>query len=248
MEAYLYEEMFRLEQRHWWFAAKHRIVLAMLERYLREKSHARVADVGCGCGHMLQMLSERYDAVGVDASPLAADFARQRGVKVVQGALPENVGLPAGEFDAAIMLDVMEHLDDDVASARAVSTLLKPDGILLVTVPAYQWLFSEHDKAHHHRRRYNRQGLLQVLSAAGLRVRYISYYNTILFPLAVGQRVISRSGVGVKQVTTAPPPEPINALFRGIFASERHALGRVSLPFGLSLIAVAERVGKESID
>lgn len=241
MEAYLYEEMYRLEQHHWWFSAKHRIVLTLLDRYLRDKPRGRVADIGCGCGHMLQMLSERYDAVGVDSSQLAADFARQRGVKVVQGSLPENVGLPPGEFDAAIMLDVMEHLDDDVASARSVAALLKPDGILLVTVPAYQWLFSAHDTAHHHRRRYNRAGLTQVLSAAGLKLRYISYYNTILFPLAVGQRMISRSGAGSKQVTTAPPPAPINALFRSIFAMERHALGRITLPFGLSLIAVATR-------
>lgn len=243
MEAYLYEEMFRLEQRHWWFAAKHRIVLTLLQRYLRDKSHARVADIGCGCGHMLQMLSERYDAVGVDASPLAADFARQRGVKVVQGSLPENVGLPAGEFDAAIMLDVLEHLDDDVASARAVSSLLKPDGIFLVTVPAYQWLFGAHDKAHHHRRRYNRASLTQALSAAGLKLSYISYYNTLLFPLALAQRAMARAGSGNKPVTTAPPPAPVNALFKSIFASERHALGRLNFPFGLSLIAVAQRDG-----
>ncbi len=238
MEAYLYEEMFRLEERHWWFAAKHQIVLAMLARYL--PAGAKIVDIGCGCGRMLQLLSQRHEAIGVDASPLAADFARQRGVNVVQGMLPEPIGLPPGEFDAVLMLDVLEHLDDDVTCARAAASLLKPDGILLITVPAYQWLFGPHDVAHHHRRRYTRKTLKHALEDANLQVDYLSYYNAILFPLALVQRSAQRMKRD-QTVSTAPPPAPINALFRSIFASERHILGKLPLPFGLSLLAVARR-------
>jgi SAM-dependent methyltransferase len=239
MESYLYEEMFRLEERHWWFAAKHQIILTLLARLV--KPGGRIADIGCGCGRMLQLLSDQYDAVGIDASPLAAEFSRQRGVRVVEGSLPGNLPLPAGSFDAAMMLDVLEHLDDDVASARSAAALLKPEGILLVTVPAYQWLYGPHDAAHHHRRRYSRSTLEKAITSAGLRLKYISYYNTFLFPLAVAQRMMQRRVAPGKPVSTAPPAAPVNALFRSIFASERHLLGRASLPVGLSLVAVAGR-------
>jgi SAM-dependent methyltransferase len=240
METYLYKEMFELERRHWWFAAKHRIVLAMLRRFLSAgNGRARVADVGCGCGRMLELLLRDYDATGIDASPVAVEFAKQRNVPVVQVALPDGLTLPDGAFDAVLMLDVLEHLEDDVTSAAAVGRLLRPGGILLLTVPAFQWLYGPHDVAHHHKRRYNRAQLADVLRRAGFRVRYISYYNTLLFPLALVPRLLGRAKPG-QQVSTAPPAAPINAVMQTIFAGERHVLGRLSLPFGLSLIAVAE--------
>ncbi len=241
MEAYLYQEMFELEQRHWWFAAKHRIVLDLLHRQpFRRDRKPRVADIGCGCGRMLELLSQEYEAVGVDASPIAVEFCRKRGVNVVQGALPDAVPLDQQSFDAVLMLDVLEHLDDDVACARSVARLLAPGGTLLLTVPAYQWLYGPHDAAHHHRRRYNRGQLREVLSDAGLRVNYLSYYNALLFPLALLQRAMQHLGKpGAAKVSTAPPPGPVNAIFGAIFASERHLVGRTNLPFGLSLIAVA---------
>lgn len=239
MESYLYEEMFRLEERHWWFAAKHRIVLSLLARYLPPSREAHVADLGCGCGRMLQLLAQRYSATGIDASPIAIEFSRRRGVSIEQGTLPDNLPLTPGSCDAVLMLDVLEHLDDDTAAAQSAASLLKPEGILLITVPAYQWLYGPHDAAHHHRRRYSRRQLAGVLKAAGLRVDYVSYYNTLLFPLAVAQRFVQRLRGDKAPVSTAPPMAPINALFGGIFASERHLVGRLGLPFGLSLIAVA---------
>lgn len=241
MEAYLYSDMFKLEQDHWWFAAKHRIVLSMLRRALPARSGTlKVADLGCGCGRMLQLLADRYEATGVDASPLAVEFANKRNVKVVQGSLPDDLPLTPGTFDAVLMLDVLEHLNDDVASAAAAAKLLNPGGIFLLTVPAYQWLFGPHDVAHHHRQRYTRGQLELVLREAGLEVKYCSYYNTILFPLALMQRAAQRKKRHHPgQLSTTIPPRPINALFRAIFASERHLLGRVALPFGLSVLAIA---------
>lgn len=240
METYLYDEMFRLEQRHWWFAAKHRIVLDLLARS-GVKAGAKVADIGCGCGRMLELLASRYDAIGVDASPLAIEFSKQRGVRMERGVLPDGLNLPKRSFDAALMLDVLEHLDDDVVCASAVAALLKDDGILLVTVPAYQWLYGAHDAAHHHRRRYTKRQLQRVLKQAGLKVRLISYYNTLLFPLALGQRAAQKLFPPKGPVSTHMPPAPINAALRNAFASERHLVGRVPLPMGLSLIAVAQR-------
>ena len=242
MEAYLYKEMFTLEQDHWWFSAKHRIILSMLRRVLPAgQRKLSVADLGCGCGRMLQLLSDRYEAIGVDASPLAVEFCKERNVTVVRGELPGSLPLAVGTFDAVLMLDVLEHLHDDVACAVAAGTLLKAGGILLLTVPAYPWLFGPHDVAHHHYRRYTRSGLRTVLRQAGFDVLYCSYFNTILFPLAVVQRAVQRiRKPQAVRVNTAVPPAPINALFRGIFAFERHLLGRAPSPFGLSVMALAK--------
>lgn len=241
MESYLYEEMFRLEERHWWFAAKHRIILSLLQRHLPPSKETRIADLGCGCGRMLQLLSEHYSAVGIDASPIAIDFSKQRGVQIELGTLPDNLPLPKASCDAVVMLDVLEHLDDDIASARAAAALLKPAGLLLVTVPAYQWLYGPHDAAHHHRRRYSRPQLRQTLTHAGLKIDLITYYNTLLFPLALAQRLAQRFAKPDAPISTQPPAAPVNALFGSIFAFERHLIGRLPMPLGLSLIAVAHR-------
>lgn len=245
MEAHLYQEMFEQEQRHWWFGAKRRIVLALLGRLVETggKSRARVADLGCGCGATLAALQERYDAIGVDGSELAIEFAQRRGVKIVQGMLPEGLSLPGGEFDAVLMLDVLEHLDQDQASATAAAGLLRAGGILLVTVPAYQWLYSHHDAEHHHKRRYTRGQVYRILESAGLEVELCSYMNTMLFPLAAlaraADRLVNRPGRAATGASI--PPAPINALFGWLFAAERHVLGRLPLPFGLSVVAVARK-------
>jgi SAM-dependent methyltransferase len=241
MEAELYQRMFEQEQQHWWFRAKRRIVLTLLERLLPPRS--RIADVGCGCGATLLELAQRYEAIGMDGSPIAADFARRRGVSVVEGRLPDAIGLPQGSFDAVLMLDVLEHLDAPVESAKAAADLLRPGGLLLATVPAYQWLFSAHDVAHHHRRRYTRGALVQQLTAAGLTPIFSSYMNTSLFPLAAAARIAERAlpRRGKASIGLEVPPAPVNGLFQCLFASERHLLGRVRLPFGLSVIAAARK-------
>lgn len=240
MEPYLYDEMFRLEERHWWFAAKHQIILTLLDRIVPSDPTARIADLGCGCGRMLELLHERYSAIGVDASPQALEFCRRRNVSIELGHLPDQLPLPQQSFDAVLMLDVLEHLDDDLASARAAAALLKPQGYLLVTVPAYAWLYGPHDAAHHHRRRYSKRELARTLTAAGLRIELLSYYNTFLFPLALLQRLGQRLSGSTSQVATKTPSAPINSLFRKVFAVERHLIGRLPLPAGLSLVAIAK--------
>ena len=245
MEAHLYQEMFDQEQRHWWFRAKRRVVLSLLSRTLRVEpgQRAKVADLGCGCGATLAELQEHYDAIGVDGSELAVDFSRRRGVKVVQGLLPEGLQLPPGQFDAVLMLDVLEHLDDDSACARAAAGLLRPGGVFVVTVPAYQWLFSQHDHAHHHKRRYTASQVRSLLASAGLHVELCSYMNSTLFPLAVTARLADRCRPPKDAAARGLriPPAPVNALFEWLFAAERHLLGRLPLPFGLSVIAIARK-------
>jgi SAM-dependent methyltransferase len=238
-------DMFEVEDRHWWYSGKQRIVRDLLRRYLAPRNgagKAKVADLGCGCGIMLWHLSKEYEVRGVDGSPQAIEFCKQRGVTVAQGQLPGPIGLPEHEFDAVLLLDVIEHLEHDKESVAAASELLKPGGIMIITVPAYQWLWSKWDTHHHHYRRYNRKMLRQAMDHPSLNLEMISYYNTWLFPLAATARIagnlVSRQGeVGPIKV----PMAPVNITFREIFASERTLLGRVPLPFGLSLVAVARK-------
>jgi len=247
----LYEHLYRVEDRHWWYAGKRRIAEAMLRRFLRPAGapngdaapRPRVADIGCGCGAMLQQLRARYDVVGVDPSPHAREFCARRGIEVALGSLPDQLPLAPSSFDAVLLLDVVEHLDDDEASIRASAELLKPGGVMVCTSPAYQWLWTDWDVQHHHRRRYTLDQFRALFLRAGLRIELASYANTALFPLAatarLAGRLVGRVGAGEMRI----PPAPVNATLRTLFASERGVHGRLQLPFGLSVLVVARRGG-----
>ncbi|MCS7033981.1 MAG: class I SAM-dependent methyltransferase [Phycisphaerae bacterium] len=259
----VYEEMFRIEDRHWWYVSKQRIVASLIRRFAcggRWGSAAgtsggsevppgdgirprlRIADLGCGCGAMLERLRGEHDVVGVDPSPLAIEFSARRGIAVLQGSFPDQIPLPRESFDVVLLLDVIEHLQDDRAGLATAARLLRTGGVLIATVPAYQWLWSDWDELHHHYRRYNRRRLGAALRSVGLRIELLSYANTMLFPLAAAARVVHK--VRRKKMESTDmriPPAPINALFRGLYSFERHLLGRVPLPFGLSVVAVARR-------
>jgi hypothetical protein len=135
---------------------------------------------------------------------------------------------------------VLEHIDDDVASLRRLGALLGDDGRILLTVPAMPFLWSSHDELHHHKRRYTRASLQAATKAAGLRVEHIGYFNALLFPLALAQRMLAKL-TGSRQPIDALPSPTVNGVLRSIFASERHLVGRVRLPVGLSLFAVIRR-------
>lgn len=245
MQDDVYQTMFEVEDRHWWYAAKQRIVLNLLQRYLPHTNGTkpRVADLGCGCGAMLAKLGSDFDAVGVDGSPHAIEFAAKRGVRVELGKFPDALPLPEGQFDAVLLLDVLEHLEDDHSAVRQASQLLRPGGIIIATVPAYEWLWSYWDDLHHHFRRYRRSQLGGVFRAQKLKVEVISYANMALFPVAAAVRLMQRSSKPANpKAAMRVPISPVNWTLRTIYSSERHLLGRVKLPFGLSVIAVGRKV------
>lgn len=240
----VYEEMFRIEDTHWWYVSKQRIVASLIDRFAAGGGGARlnIADLGCGCGAMLNRLKARHDVVGVDPSPLAIQFSAKRGITVQQGSFPNEIPLESEKYDVVLLLDVIEHLQDDYAGIRTAARLLKPGGVVIVTVPAYQWLWSDWDELHHHFRRYNRKMLRQVLHAGRLTIEMLSYANTTLFPLAAAARVVHK--IRKKKIESADmqiPPAPVNAAFTAIYSSERLLLGRLPLPFGLSVAAVARK-------
>lgn len=159
---------------------------------------------------------------------------------VDDGLLPDGAPYAAGSFDAVCAFDVVEHVDDDAATVRALARLLDRDGYLVVTVPAYGWMWSAHDEAHHHKRRYGQAQIEQLFRDAGLEIVRASYFNSLLLPLAAGVRMIKRV-LGLKGEDDAMPPATINRLLERIFSSEAAWLRRRSLPFGLSIVVIGRR-------
>lgn len=243
MREELYGEIFAAEQEHWWFVARHRIVLHLLERYLPVNNGKpyKVADLGCGCGMMLLRLSEKYEPVGLDGSRHAIEFALRRGVTAKLGALPEDVPLARESYDAVLMLDVLEHLKHDRASVEVAASLLKPGGILICTVPAHMWLWTKFDEDHHHFRRYSRSRFRGLFDQPFIRLELLSHLNTILFAPSAMWRILATKVFERDRARYLRLP-PFNSVLSSIFSFERLVLGRVPMPLGLSFIAVARKI------
>lgn len=242
MKTELYAQMRELEDHHWWFTGRRRIVAEVIRR-LALPRRARILDAGCGTGGNLPMLAGFGELVGAEFDAEAAALARARGVcEVVRAGLPNEMSFTAMQFQLITLLDVLEHINDDSASLRALTNLLAPGGHLLVTVPAFPFLWGPHDEIHHHKRRYRAAGLRARITAAGLDVQWLSYYNSSLFPAVAAVRLLHKLlPAGEAGNELALPPAPMNALLENLFAAERHLLGRVGLPFGVSLIAMARK-------
>jgi 2-polyprenyl-3-methyl-5-hydroxy-6-metoxy-1,4-benzoquinol methylase len=188
-------------------------------------------------------VADRHDVVGVECSPHALEYARRRlGNRVHQGSLPDDIRLPPETFDVVLLTDVLEHIEDDTRSARTALRLLRPGGIVVATVPAYQWLYSPRDAHHHHFRRYNKRRFRELWRSADAQILLLSHYNTLLFPPAATVRLATKLlPRGTKPADLAIPPAPLNRLLARIMRSEINLLGRLHLPFGLSLVAVVQK-------
>ena len=245
MDPSLFTTFAAVERSHWWFTARRDIVLTVAQRFLPEG--APILDVGCGTGYFLEGAGNRYDAWGVDPSPLAVDLCRARGLeRVVQGSAYDLSAVADRRFEAAFFLDVIEHLDDDARALREAMRVLAPGGLVIITVPAFMFLWSEHDVVNQHRRRYRRPHLAALLGEVGLGVERLTYFNFFLFPLATADRLASRLARRRVEAELTVPRPWVNRLMGGTFRSER---GRVSdpergaFPFGLSLLAVGRKPG-----
>lgn len=244
MHESVYAEMARVEERFWWFAAKRRVVLDLIRRHAPAPNGRRrmAADIGCGTGGLLSRLEADFDAIGFESAEAARAACADRGLEVGTCFLPDDLPLEPGSVDVAVMSDVLEHLEHDGASVRAVRDRLRPGGIVVCTVPAHMWMWTKRDDDHHHYRRYDRRGYERLFTDAGLEPVVVSWYMTVLFPLMVAQRAADKLRGGHEGSTDISiPPGPVNALLETAFASERHAIGRVPMPFGGSLVSVHRR-------
>jgi SAM-dependent methyltransferase len=239
MERVVYEQMAELDERHWWYQARRKILAELIRREARPPSNAHILEIGCGTGHNLAMLGEfgHVDALELDDEARAMSEKRL-GRKVMSSPLPELSEVPDRHYDLIGAFDVIEHIEDDVAALASIATKLKADGKFVMAVPAHQWMWSVHDVVNHHKRRYSKRSLKALIKASPLRLEKIGYFNSLLFPLAVADRAASKLR-GKDNADVTLPPAPLNATLESIFAAERHLVGRFPLPPGLSLFAVA---------
>jgi SAM-dependent methyltransferase len=238
MERAVFDRMAEHDQVHWWYVARRRILAELIAREAGLPPDARILEIGCGTGHNFEMLKGfgRIDALEIDDAARAI-ASKRLGRAVGDAPLPGLPGVPDRAYDLIALLDVLEHVEGDEAALRSIAAKLSPGGRILVTVPAYQWMWGGHDLAHHHKRRYTKRRLRKVAEAAGLEVRGIGYFNSLLFPLAAAVRLIGKV-VGKSSSDDTLPPRPLNRLFQALFGLERHVVGRVPLPAGVSIFAM----------
>ena len=224
---------------HWWYRARRDILSDYLSRFANLPADARILEIGCGTGHNLPMLATFGAVDAIEIDPAARAIASQRlGRPVGAAPLPALPGVPRGHYHLVAVLDVVEHIEDDVAALRAMATCLAPGGKILIAVPAHQWMWSAHDEVNHHHRRYSKGTLRAAIAAAGLRPEKLGYFNSLLFPLAAGARLVGRM-MGRDDSDDSPPPLPVNTLFERIFRLERHMVGRVPMLPGVSIVTLA---------
>ncbi len=242
MDERLMQAMLEVDEHHWWYRGRRLIVRAELDR-LPLPAGARVLDAGCGSGRTLQELAGYGEVSGIELDPDAAAFAAAKGDGEVRVGRLEELPWEDGTFDLITCLDVIEHTPDDRLTLAELRRVSKPGGWLLVTVPAYQALWSLHDAANHHYRRYSRRSLRRAAVEAGWRVRRLTSFNSFLLPPAAVVRLAQRRREPDADYTPqlGLPPAAVNEVLERPLRLEARWLARGgTLPAGLSLLAVLE--------
>ena len=245
MEENLYQKFYEIENEHWWFKARREIIGNFVETKYPHPPSAALLDIGCGTGSILKMFSQNFDVYGQDVSLQAIDFCKKRGLKKL--FCGDTAQLPSDftNFDIVTTLDVIEHIENDLLTLQQVYRRLKNGGMLLVTVPAFQFLWGRHDVITHHKRRYTKDSLIKVIEKAGFRIEFISYFNFFLFPIALLRRLFSRFFSGVETDDLKKPQSFINQTLYIVFKVEGFFLPRIKYPFGLSLICMARKINSK---
>ena len=255
MEKYLYKDLAQLEDSHWWHISKRETVSNLMKRFYRslrsfqndKKLKPRILDIGCGTGRNVIEFSKFGQVWGIDNSKEAIKFCKQKGLKNVGLGSSDKTGFGSETFDVVTLLDVLEHVEEG-KTLFEIKRILKKDGVLIITVPAFSWLWSQWDVVLHHKRRYTKESLAKVLLKNGFKVQKISYmYSFLVLPVLVVRFIKSlffKENYGSDFELSSPV---INKLFLGISRIERAVIMKYQLPVGTSLICVASLKGYSSI-
>jgi SAM-dependent methyltransferase len=236
-----YEIMFRVEETHWWYGALHRLIFHALEEELPDWREKEILDVGCGTGVILTRLGNPDKNAGVDLSPVAVAFCRERGLNNVMEGDISALPFPDQSFDAVICSSVLYHqwVGDVGDAVSEMYRILRPSGVLLINVPAFRFLHSAHDDAVMTARRFRKEEIRRLLQKNGFIIRRLTYWTTLLFPLAVIARTFRVSKAG--RDFEIEGKSLMNRVFSQIMAVELDLLKTISFPFGVALFALARK-------
>lgn len=246
MEELMYEVLYRTEEDHWWYRVRREMVHALIGRYVANvEGRFTILDAGCGTGALLKELGRYGEVHGVDVAPEAVRYCRRRGLERVEQGSVEALPFPNGMFDLVLALDVLEHVEDDLKAFSEIGRALKPDGTVIIFVPAFMFLWGVTDVVSRHYRRYTLPELRARVAARGFTVLRASYFNFFLFlPI-----LAARLGVRLFRIQPREENETGIGVFNGfwyhIFHLESRLLRWLSFPFGISLLIVAQKTHRE---
>jgi ubiquinone/menaquinone biosynthesis C-methylase UbiE len=244
MKEFLYDDFFQLEKNHWWFIGRRKIVFRLIERY--KPTPSIILDAGCGTGYTAMQLRQYGKVLAFDSSPAAVEYTKQRGFDSVKQGSMTAIPYPSEMFDIVTALDVLEHVEDDRSSIVELCRVLRPGGILVITGPAFKFLWSPHDDINLHKRRYTAGEIKEKVESAGLRILKLSYFNSFLFPAIflarLFRKVFPAANEEAKSDFTVFNRGFINTALEKILSVESHLLSHVSFPVGVSLVCVARKI------
>ncbi len=252
MDELTYRQFCELDRTHWWLVGRRRIFFALLEHFLPVQSDLLILDIGCGYGGMFEGLSRHGHVMGLEIDLESAKFCNRRGFGGT--CLGTGYALPIlpGSLDLITLFDTIEHIEDDQRVILQCRDALKPGGQVMITVPAYQFLYADNDRLSHHFRRYTRSQLIKLVEGGGLEVKKATYYNVLLFPLILPAVLLlkliqvfrgthNKGCEGGKTNLSYKLPNLLAATLTAIFSSEQHLLTRISAPFGHSIAIIARK-------
>ena len=240
MEQHTYSHLYEIEEKLWWYRGRRKVCFDLLDRFLSRGAPRKILDVGCGTGFNLGFLRRYGEPVGLDMSAEALGFCRERGEEDVLLQEADRLPFEDESFELLTAFDVIEHIEDDREALTEWARVLKPGGWMLIYTPALPWLFNDHDRAVHHKRRYMKAELREKITRSGLVIEHISYVNLLLLPFVLLARFIYSFFPG-SHAEMKLTPEPVNSILTLLTYIDAWMVNGPTLPYGMTLVALARK-------